>query len=306
MKELLELIKDLSLKDKKTLVEKVLKITEENGELADVVLAYNESPQSLHKISKEQDILEESIDIMLSAASVPLSLGFSFEQIGAMLLEKANYWQSLQNVEKDGKFLYEIHLYYDTRANFLLNKERFLKTCLENNIKTITTVTEFNNKKQRDIMTSVKFYGSYKGCLARVAEIRQILLSFKLSRTKIETMIHHPLGRTKGKFDNANFYFETHIQILIPNAQVSAKLKAFVRAFNNNGKELLHLSRNPFKKVKSGYIQMLNFRTRQSKQYFESIVSEIYNDLLIYEFQVLEKPEMELCILDTNESEKIF
>ena len=114
-KELQEYIKALSLKDKKNLSQKLGKVMEESGELARVVLPYDGADGTTHRFIEKERVLEESVDVILTAISMAYELGFSHDDIEEMMWRKAEKWHGIQ--AKDAKveypIPYEIHITVD-------------------------------------------------------------------------------------------------------------------------------------------------------------------------------------------------
>ncbi len=96
MEQLIEFIRSLSIHDKKSLAEKTLKVSEEQGELAKAVLPFVNAYSTTHRFVPDIDILEEAVDTILAAISIPFSLGFTNEQIIQMIHDKSQYWAQLQ------------------------------------------------------------------------------------------------------------------------------------------------------------------------------------------------------------------
>lgn len=309
-------IRDLSMRDKKSLTQKVLKIGEEYGELCDRVLAFEEAPQHLHKIATESEVDEESVDIILTAASVLLSRGRSWDDIYSLMLTKANKWQGLQDQEKHDKFMFEIHLYYRLSEHGI---EHFKTTCIKVGVKAIIIDNNSPTDQSRDVMTSSRVYGSFKD-----AENKAKLVALQMEewvsqespqfkgpiRKKIEVATNHPLANlSTSEMRIQGMYFESHMQVFIKD---DAEHEVLLKIMDNN-KEVrflrncrAHFSRNPFKKLGTGYVQMVNFRTIIEKDEFVDGIDEVYQYLLMHNFQVLEKPELELCVLDDNTDQKKF
>ena len=82
-----DFIKDLSIKDKKTLSQKGLKLVEEVGELARAILPYDSAPGTNHRFSDREQILEEIVDVYLSNISISHSLGFTDEEVNEMRIK---------------------------------------------------------------------------------------------------------------------------------------------------------------------------------------------------------------------------
>jgi hypothetical protein len=83
--DLVKYITKLSKSDKKSLSQKCCKVSEENGELCSKVLAYENASGFQDKIVSKKSILEESVDVILSAISIPLAEGFSMDEINDMI-----------------------------------------------------------------------------------------------------------------------------------------------------------------------------------------------------------------------------
>lgn len=107
-----EYIRKLSLADSKTLSQKALKTAEEVGELAKVVLPYDNVGSTQHRFVHRDRILEEVVDVMLCARSIAYELGFDDAEIESKTLVKARYWEELQQRESEVSFPipFEIHV----------------------------------------------------------------------------------------------------------------------------------------------------------------------------------------------------
>ena len=69
MNNINDFIKTLSIKDKKTLSQKGLKLVEEVGELARVILPYDSAHGTNHRFIDREAILEEVVDVYLTNIS---------------------------------------------------------------------------------------------------------------------------------------------------------------------------------------------------------------------------------------------
>ena len=61
----IELIKEITYQDKKTLSERALKLSEETGEVAEAVLSYTNACGCSYKHKTRKDILEECTDVII-------------------------------------------------------------------------------------------------------------------------------------------------------------------------------------------------------------------------------------------------
>jgi NTP pyrophosphatase (non-canonical NTP hydrolase) len=115
-KDVLDYIQTLSLRDKKNLAEKALKVSEESGELSKAVLPYVSAYATNHRFVDKYKILEEVADTILASISIAYDLGFTHEDIESVIDQKSRYWQSLQDREDAAQFPlpYEIHITVET------------------------------------------------------------------------------------------------------------------------------------------------------------------------------------------------
>jgi len=72
-----ELVKRLSLKESKTLLQRMVKLQEEVGELAQEVLINQKVSGSQHKTEGKDGVKGECVDVILVALSIYLSEGGS-------------------------------------------------------------------------------------------------------------------------------------------------------------------------------------------------------------------------------------
>ncbi len=70
MKIDLDVIKALTKLDKKNLIERSLKLSEECGEVAEAVLAMSNCGGSEYKVKDKNDVIEECLDTMMIALSL--------------------------------------------------------------------------------------------------------------------------------------------------------------------------------------------------------------------------------------------
>lgn len=111
-KDLLDYIKNLSVKDKKTLSQKALKTCEEVGELAKAILPFDSAHGTSHRFVDKEKVLEEIVDVFLTNISIAYSLGFTDEEIEEMTYKKALKWNEIQIKEEKAEFPlpFEIHI----------------------------------------------------------------------------------------------------------------------------------------------------------------------------------------------------
>lgn len=92
-KETLDLLKELTDQNEKSLIQIGLKLTEESGELAQAILAYEKANGSSYKNKTIDDVLEESIDVMMVAYSAFYKAGGTPEQFEKIMKEKLLKWE---------------------------------------------------------------------------------------------------------------------------------------------------------------------------------------------------------------------
>ncbi len=296
--QILEYIKILTAKDKKTLVEKVVKASEEVGELSKVTLPYNNAHGTLHRFVTKQALLEEVADIIVVALSIAYDLGYNDSDIAEIMYDKTLYWNELQVKEQQidpNKIPFEIHVTVKT-----FDLELFKKACADLNVKPIILELQLQNDNTlQDVMTSSTILGSNKGAFDEVKRISNGLkdAGFNVVREKIETVPWHPSAPSK-KDSNAvmpkNCYFETHFNIICTDDNKS-KLKEL------SDSKQCHLSRNIFKKIDDNtYKIMVTYRSYDAmyEDFKENIedIKKYFND---NGFQV-DKVILEFAIYDTK------
>ena len=311
-----DFIKDLSIKDKKTLSQKTLKLVEEVGELSRVILPFDSAPGTNHRFSDRERILEEVVDVYLSNISIAHSLGFTEEEFNEMLNKKTDKWAKLQLKEAEVTFPlpYEIHVTVDTSENFFeCDIDGFKSKCQEIDVKPIVLDLEMKEGTLKDIMTSSKHFGDNRTAYEEANRIANKLTSFgyKVVRNKIETVPWHPAAPTfkTGEPIPNGCYFESHIGVVIsPDEKES--LQEFVQGLNDRCTEAgrieiggtCKLSQNFFKKSKDGskFVNMLTYRDNMTcREDFEHGVEAIKWSLDKCGFD-FEKVEVEYALYDTN------
>jgi len=298
-KQTLDFIQQLSLSDPKTLTQKAAKITEENGELSRIVLPYEGASGTLHRFTDQEAILEESVDDILAAISLPYQLGFTHEDIEAMMAKKAAKWKGLQVKESKikGDIPFEIHVTFEI-ANQMI--EPFKEACHQIDVKPI--VIDLENQGEtvmRDVMTSSVVYGGNAEAISAIQEIRKYLEGehgFIWKRSKVETVPWHPMAPQTFR-DNmpGDCYFEAHIGCIV----TCEEDKEFLQHFSEETGS--HLSRNPFKKLDNGaYINMVTLRSASGNlEDFDEKLKEMTDWLDRQELEY-KKVEREFAVYDTN------
>jgi NTP pyrophosphatase (non-canonical NTP hydrolase) len=311
-----DFIKDLSIKDKKTLSQKTLKLVEEVGELSRVILPFDSAPGTNHRFSDRERILEEVVDVYLSNISIAHSLGFTDEEFNEMLNKKTDKWAKLQLKEAEVTFPlpYEIHVTVDTSENFFeCDIDGFKSKCQEIDVKPIVLDLEMKEGTLKDVMTSSKHFGDNRTAYEEANRIANKLTSFgyKVVRNKIETVPWHPAAPTfkTGEPIPNGCYFESHIGVVISPDEKEA-LQEFVQGLNDRCTEAgrieiggtCKLSQNFFKKSKDGskFVNMLTYRDNMTcREDFEHGVEAIKWSLDKCGFD-FEKVEVEYALYDTN------
>jgi len=312
-----DFIKDLSIKDKKTLSQKTLKLVEEVGELSRVILPFDSAPGTNHRFSDREKILEEVVDVYLSNISIAHSLGFTDEEFNEMLNKKTDKWAKLQLKEDEVTFPlpYEIHVTIDVESYSIKNGglEDFKSDCNEIGVKPIVLDLEMKEGTLKDVMTSSKHFGDNRTAYEEANRIANKLTSFgyKVVRNKIETVPWHPAAPTfkTGEPIPNGCYFESHIGVVISPDEKEA-LQEFVQGLNDRCTEAgrieiggtCKLSQNFFKKSKDGskFVNMLTYRDNMTcREDFEHGVEAIKWSLEKCGFD-FEKVEVEYALYDTN------
>ncbi|MES2504427.1 MAG: hypothetical protein V4534_06060 [Myxococcota bacterium] len=91
-----ELIQRLSSVEQKTLLQRIVKLQEEVGELAQEVLIHEKASGSQHKSHGPDGILGECIDITLVALSIYFAQGGDIEMLHKQSETKCAKWEKNQ------------------------------------------------------------------------------------------------------------------------------------------------------------------------------------------------------------------
>lgn len=296
MDKIFDFIKNLSENDKKSLSQKALKAAEEVGELAKVILPYENASGSFHKFGTREEVLQEACDVMLTALSIAYDLKFSHEEIFQMIEEKSKYWASLQAVENNLKFPipYEIHVTIEHPELI----ETYKDVCTKIGVKPIVLDLENKDYKGIDVMTSSVHYGDNRTAYDETERITKELSfhGYNVIRKKIETVPFHPAAPSlKNNLSMPkDCYFECHLSV-----QIHIEDKHFLEAITKDW--YAHLSKNFFKKLENfQVIQMITLRSYTEKfEAFKFRVEGLKKALSKSEFKY-EKEIIEFCIYDTK------
>lgn len=328
-----EYIKELSKKDKKTLSQKALKLVEEVGELARVVLPYDSAHGTNHRFIDREALLEEIADVHLTNISIAHSLGFTDDDLNEMMVRKAEKWATLQAKEDKATFPlpYEIHVTVDLENSYThkhINEEslnEFKEDCKSIGVKPIVIDLEMKDRSSmKDVMTSSKFFGDNRTAYEESERIAKRLreMGYDVVRNKIETVPWHPAAPQDKDKDHPLWhgepipngcYFESHIGVLVTK-ETKPDLEELVDFLNESICELsgtAKLSKNFFKKTEDGrFVNMLTYRSNMANaKEFEAEVRSIEriisgkNDWSMLDgFRSFEyeKVEIEYAVYDTN------
>lgn len=91
-----EWIQKLSLQEHKTLLQRMVKLQEEVGELAQEVLIHEKASGSQHKVEGPDGIKGECVDVILVALSIYFAQGGNPADFEAYAAQKAKKWEKNQ------------------------------------------------------------------------------------------------------------------------------------------------------------------------------------------------------------------
>jgi NTP pyrophosphatase (non-canonical NTP hydrolase) len=323
MNNINDFIKNLSIKDKKTLSQKTLKLVEEVGELSRVILPYDSAHGTNHRFIDKEAILEEVVDVYLTNISIAHSLGFTDEEFSDMLVKKSKKWSQLQAGEEKADFPlpFEIHVTVDanniteTKLNdfftYPYDLHTFKSVCDGIRVKPIVIDLEINDGSIiKDVMTSSKHFGDNRSAYEESKRICDELKrhGYKVLRNKIESVPWHPAAPiiSTGKEIPNGCYFESHIGVTIYPGQ-KGELNDFVKSTLTDGHLIelsgtAKLSQNFFKKSKDGskFVNMLTYRSNMCGSPKFKLEVEGIKHLLQEEGFEFEKVETEYAVYDTN------
>lgn len=297
--DILKYIAQLSLEDKKSLSQKVLKLFEEGGELAQASLSFDNAFGANHRFSTAEKVLEESVDSILVALSVVYSLGFSDEDLERMMKQKTDKWAELQSRESRLKERtpFEIHVTVAETPDL----ESFRKVCAGLDVKPI--VLDLHTQSQdviKDIMTSSVFFGGNKEAYLEMTRISKGLAEagYKVVRNKIETVPWHPAAPSRTNLTPRmpeSCYFECHFNVRVQGEERRALLSMLARD------EECHLSKNAFKKYEDGS-EMIMMTYRSYDKVYEDVRDKVDHIVAVLSAQSfdVEKEIVEFSIYDSK------
>lgn len=300
--DLLQFVRELSATDKKNLNQKVLKLMEEAGELAKVALPFEHAFGTNHRFVTPTRILEEAVDTILVALSVPYSLGFDDDDIAEMMRRKLDFWAELQarDSKVSDKTPYELHV----TVGSVCDLEAFKRVCAAIGVKPIMLDLHTANKGVlKDMMTSSVIFGRNHEALAQLECISTALeqAGFEVVRKKIETVPWHPAAPSRAHANPVmpkDCYFECHFAIQAQDTEVCmARLSELASAQN------CHLSRNVFKRHTDGSVTVMATYRSYDKVY-EDVLEHIERAATAFRSHnfPVEKELIEFSLYDTRVS----
>lgn len=299
---LLELIKNLTDKDKKNLSQKTVKLLEESGELAKSVLPYEMASGSLHRFTYKEKLLEDSTDVMLVALSIIYSLGYNDNDITDMMQKKALYWSQIQDNENVdvNKIPHEIHI----TVSDVIDLEKFKEDCRDLGLKAIVLDLHVTDGVIKDIMTSSVKVGNSNEAYDLMIQDKANLETrgYKVVRGKIEVAPWHPIVPKQADTRHVGHgqYFESHIEVYIDNHSETHTLEAMKALMKD---EDVHVSNNFFKRNADVSNIMLTYRQSNANVCFEGFrddTQHIRELLTAGGFLVNKKNIIEYSMYDSN------
>jgi NTP pyrophosphatase (non-canonical NTP hydrolase) len=300
-KKLLDQIRILSKRDKKSLSQKALKATEEIGELAKVVLPFENAYATTHRFVERSRILEEVADGMLVLLSIAYDLDYSDDEIEEMVSHKMKYWADLQAREDGVNYPvpYEFHV---TVAAEKTQLEAFKVACKILEVKPILLDLHLKDGGVfKDLMTSSTHMGINRTAFEDLKRISTGLkeAGFEVLREKIETIPWHPAAPSIKHERNEmppNCYFESHLAVLC-----TKETEAFLKEIaDNHG---ARRSRNVFKVYPDG-----SFKVMVTYRKYDGVYEEFVKELDVLQADIenlgyeVEKRIVEFSIYDTKVS----
>jgi NTP pyrophosphatase (non-canonical NTP hydrolase) len=313
--ELLDYIRTLSKTDPKSLSQKTLKACEEVGELAKVVLPWDNAFGTTHRFADKQKIAIEIADTLLCLLSIQHDLDVSDEDLNKIIWDKAQYWHQLQVRAGRGteNLPFEIHITVAATTDMTFPRIAFEETCKSLNVKPLALELKLPNSDKilLDYQTSSFHKGTNRSAYEETKRIVNGLKAkgFPVLREKIETVPWHPAApeldlnkpassehqRSEGVLFQSTHamppgcYFETHFVVAVDEVGLrrlatieKADANYVVRSSRNLGKETLPDGR--FKVIVTGRSSTLprtrfSARTLSTKMVLEQLGVEIVESM---------------------------
>jgi len=303
--KVLDYIKELTKRDSKTLSQKGLKGAEELGELAKLILPFENAAATTHRFVTRMRLLEEAVDTITVMLSIAYELGFSDDEIGQMMDRKTTKWAN--RLAREGRIKYPIpyEIHVTVAASQSVETEEEVKLfkgfCDVLGVKPILLDLHTRGGPIKDLMTSSVFRGDNKGALAEVKRISEQLTNcgYKVLREKIETIPWHPAAPSKEDETPTmppGCYFECHLNVVC----TEDRRKALEMHANTHGAKM---SRNVFKKISGEtFTIMVTYRSYDAiYEDFSEKVEKLKASLAKYGFE-FEKEIVEFSLYDTRVS----
>lgn len=290
--ELIEQIRRLSLKDTKSLSQQGLKLAEECGELAKVILPFENADGTRHRFVDRQALVDGVADVILVALSIAFKMKIHDDKLIAMIQKKAHYWEKLQSIPSLEAYPYEIHITVAQAPSY----EQFVADCKDIEVKPVVLDLHTNaNGIIKDVMTSSTLVGNNHTVIEEVDRITVELeqRGYRVVRQKVETVPWHPHTAAERTEDN---YFEAHIPVTLMEEN-QEKLYDLTKRHPGS-----HLSRNILKKHNDGtYIMMVTIRHNDCDHpTFVTRVNRLKGALAESGFDFGAKDIVEWAIYDNN------
>lgn len=298
MQNLIDEIVRLSQSDNKTLSQKITKTVTEVGELASVGLAIERAPGSIHRVVTRDSLLEECCDVMLCALSIPLSSGFTMDDVVAKLHEKTAKWSMLESNANGVKYPlpYELHVSVDIKY---LESARII--CADNGFK-LTVIKLDHDSAPFDAMTSCIHYGDNSSATKELERISGVLRAggVHVIREKIESAPWHPLAPL-GSVMPEGCYWEAHIGVELnggPTNTYAEQRASLDRVAGSCSGKISFNDKKIFSATHQVVMMSLRSYVMNRDQFDELVASALkgLSDAGLVHF----KPAIEFAIHDTN------
>lgn len=305
--QLLSYIRELSLRDPKTLSQKALKAAVELGELSKKILAFENAAASTHRFVERRDIAVEVADVALCVLSVAYELNFSDEELESIMWAKAEKWDGLQVREAGVKYPlpYEIHVTVDQAS-----PEEFKAACADLEVKPIVLALQDKEgvTMLHDVMTSSVHMGNNQTAALEVERIVAGLTAKGLNvvRRKVETVPWHPAAPSNVSGVNImpkDCYFESHLNVVISATDAVHREQLMTSLSDITKKHNAHLSRNAFKMLSdTAFTIMVTLRSYTAlREEFDQLRNALVSDITEASFPV-EKVITEFSVFDSKVS----